>query len=238
MRVGASILFNQETCWQSYSWSLFRPLGGLQGVIDALDEYECDEISIVRPIRAHDSRAQLEADINMLKNTTSLTPLSFGGGIRTIEQVAMLKGSPIERLVFSSAFFEQDFQLLEYVRTNFGRQSIQCLLPCLLKDEKLWLYKSSSAQLIPFESIDLSLVMQYANDFIIHDIVNEGDDDSFNRKLLHHLPFGAQRTVISGGIGQNTIAWASKQLIAACLLDNRTLHQEFSISGYKCAANL
>ena len=54
MRIGTSIILIDGYCYQSYNWKIMRPLGQLQNAIDSLEEYQCDEISIIRPIRDMD----------------------------------------------------------------------------------------------------------------------------------------------------------------------------------------
>ena len=79
MRIGATVLLIAGQCYQSYSWSKMRPLGRLEHVVEMLEEYQCDEISIIRPVRDDDSLSSLEKDLNVLKNINTMTPLSFGG---------------------------------------------------------------------------------------------------------------------------------------------------------------
>lgn len=238
MRVGATVLLRNQECWQSYGWSLKRPLGSLQGVIDALDEYECDEISVIRPIRENEQPESFLNDVQVLKRTLSSTPMSFGGGIRTVHQVALLEGMPIERVVLTSAFLNCNTALLENIKCTFGRQSIQCLLPCVMKDGRNFIYYPEARKYVSIECINKDFFARYANEIIIYDLENEGMNDKFNRDLLHGLPFSVQETVLSGGIGIETLKWAKSQGVAACLIDNRVLHSEFSIKGYKRAAKL
>ena len=67
MRIGSTVLLNENKCIQSYRWECFRPLGTLQGVIDSLEEYQCDEIAIIRPVRKNDSLDAFKTDISELK---------------------------------------------------------------------------------------------------------------------------------------------------------------------------
>ena len=55
MRIGATVLLYNEVAYQSYGWGLLRPLGNLQTVVDFLQDYQVDEISIIRPIKQDDS---------------------------------------------------------------------------------------------------------------------------------------------------------------------------------------
>ena len=47
-RIGASVIIKDQRAVQSYRWNVLRPLGEIQTVFSFLDEYECDEIAIMR----------------------------------------------------------------------------------------------------------------------------------------------------------------------------------------------
>ena len=129
MRIGSSVLLSGQCCVQSYNWSFLRPLGKLQTVVDELENFECDEIAIIRPVRKQDLLQDFAGDVDLLRRLKSMTPISFGGGIRSARHLQLIDGLPIERLILTSAFLSEDRTLLENAIRHFGRQSIQCLLP-------------------------------------------------------------------------------------------------------------
>ena len=61
MRIGASVLLENEECIQSYNWSLKRPHGNLSNIINFLDSYEVDEITIIRPVRRNNNIIKFSA---------------------------------------------------------------------------------------------------------------------------------------------------------------------------------
>ena len=104
MRIGASIIFYNGYCYQSYKWSQMRPLGDLNTVMSFLDSYEVDEICITRPIRANENHDFFRSDIKVLSKTFTNSPLSFGGGLRSEREVKYLSQLPLERIHLSNAF--------------------------------------------------------------------------------------------------------------------------------------
>ncbi|RZO96267.1 MAG: hypothetical protein EVA53_04120, partial [Gammaproteobacteria bacterium] len=104
MRLGSCLLFYNNYCYLSYGWNFKRPLGRLNDVISTLDEYEVDEILILRPIRGAND-PDWDSDIRELSNLNISTPLLFGGGIRSKEKLKDLQSLPVERICFSSASF-------------------------------------------------------------------------------------------------------------------------------------
>ncbi len=235
MRVGTTILLLDGYCYQSYNWKRLRPLGDIQNILDLLEEYHCDEISIIRPIRQKDDENTLKKDIEIMGNIKSLTPISFGGGLRTKNHIDILHKLPIERLIFNSAFCNKDKDLLTYVKELFGHQAIQAIIPFKIEKNKLFIFNSSLNNFVFIEDFDLSFVNEWANEIILFDTLNEGLKDSFIHDILDMINIEKSKLIISGGIGQKDIALAKKQKLASVLLDNKTLHNEFSIKDYKNA---
>ncbi|MBY7834401.1 hypothetical protein KW463_16295 [Vibrio fluvialis] len=238
MRVGSTVLLHAQRCVQSYHWSALRPLGDLQSVLDSLEEYQCDEVAIIRPVRDKDTFAQFEADVQVLHRLKTMTPISFGGGIRSLKHLALLNGLPVERLVFSSAFLAKDYVLLDKAKDLFGHQAIQCLLPIRVHNGGLEVFCSEKATFIAIDDIDLSFIQSYANEIILFDVVSEGKHNQFDFELLSTLSIENSKLIVSGGIGHESVRVASEKGLASVLIDNKVLHKEYSITSYKHAAKL
>ena len=123
--------------------NLIRPLGSLITVIEYLDNYGCDEISIIRPIRKKDNLDALKRDLEEIKLLKTMTPLCFGGGIRTIENLNLLRGLPIERLVLSSGFINTNKRMIKKAIELYGRQAIIAMLPSLITSDNELKYNSA-----------------------------------------------------------------------------------------------
>jgi imidazole glycerol phosphate synthase subunit HisF len=233
MRIGSILLLDNQRCVQSYHWKNFRPLGSLQLAMDSLEEFECDEVAIIRPVRNKDSFELFTKDLDVIRALKTMTPITFGGGIRTLQHLELLKDLPIERLMFSSSFITKDELLIEKASCLFGHQAVQCVLPVKLIGEIVCVYDCKLAQFCPLEAIDLGFVDQFANEVVIYDVDNDGAVNSFNESLLDGHPFLRNKIVVTGGIGKCTIDWARRQGVASVLIDNKALHQECSIKSYK-----
>ncbi len=235
MRIGSTVLLFNKSCVQSYGWNNFRPLGELQGIINSLEEYQCDEISIIRPARSEDNITQFIKDISVIKTMETMTPVCFGGGIRSTEHLKLLSDLPIERLAFSSAFINKDSSLLEMASSLFGHQAIVCVLPVANRDSKTYVFNSESAGYISIDELDWSYIDCLANEVVVIDIDNEGGKNIFDWSLLDFIPLSKNKLIISGGIGEKCVRKAREAQIASVLIDNKVLHQEYSISGFKNA---
>jgi imidazole glycerol phosphate synthase subunit HisF len=236
MRVGSSIILKDSYCYQSYGWKSMRPLGKLQNVIDFLEAYECDEIVILRPIREKDKIELFKKDIEQIHNLKCMTPLSFGGGLRSKEHIDLLHDLPIERLVFSSSFIhKEDSDIISYATSLYGHQAIQCILPFRSEDKEIEIFSSKLNEFIPLNKIDFNFISKLANEIILLDTNNEGLNNKFYDDIIDKINIDNDRLIISGGIGKKNIKIAKNNNIASVVIDNKVLHSEYSIKGYKNA---
>jgi phosphoribosylformimino-5-aminoimidazole carboxamide ribonucleotide (ProFAR) isomerase len=212
-----------------------RPLGRLQNVIDFLEAYGCDEVAIIRPVRDMDTMESFQKDINELLNLNCATPLSFGGGLRSVKHIDMLHNLPIERFMFSSSFIHKEADLLKYATDLYGRQAIQCVLPFIYKNDAISIFSSKLNQFIPIESIDIEFIQKHANEVILLDTKNEGLSDKFDKRVLEDIKIENAKLIIMGGIGKEDIRLGKNSAIASVIIDNKVLHGEYSIRGYKNA---
>lgn len=234
MRIGSSIILLDGYCYQSYGWKLMRPLGKLQNIIDFLEAYQCDEIAIIRPIREVDTRKSFQRDIDELIKVNCMTPLSFGGGLRDIEHIELLHNLPIERLIFSSAFIHKDFDLIKHATNLYGHQAIQCVIPFNYENDEIQIFSSKLNKFIPFDSINLDFIEKYANEIILLDTKNEGLSDEFEDEILEKIQINNKKLIVSGGISKKNERFIKKN-IASVIIDNKVLHNEYSIKGYRNA---
>ena len=224
MRIGCSIIFINGYCYQSYNWKIIRPLGALNNVLSFLDSYEVDEISITRPVRS--DNVSYESDIEIIKKSFSNSPMSFGGGIRNLNQLKYLKGLPIERFHFSNAFIHLNKDLIQKSINMFGRQAVVASLPIKIIKKVPYIFDGISGNFIYLSKEIFNFVNEYADEIILIDTDNEGLNDVFNFELLELTNFSINKIIISGGLGPKVIKKAKSINVASCLIENKVLHKE------------
>ena len=224
MRIGCSIIFINGYCYQSYNWKIIRPLGALNNVLSFLDSYEVDEISITRPIRS--DNVSYESDIEIIKKSFSNSPMSFGGGIRNLNQLKYLKGLPIERFHFSNAFIHLNKDLIQKSINMFGRQAVVASLPIKIIKKVPYIFDGISGNFVYLSKEIFNFVNEYADEIILIDTDNEGLNDVFNFELLELTNFSINKIIISGGLGPKVIKKAKSINVASCLIENKVLHKE------------
>ena len=226
MRLGASIILINGYCYQSYNWSYTRPLGSLEKVLSFLDKYEVDEICITRPIKGSDNLSVLANDLRAMRSSSCSSPLSFGGGIRSLASLKNLQQLPVERLHFSNAFFNMNSRLINKVKNQYGKQAIVASVPVKLVNGQLFFYDSPAKNFKILSNKIISYIKDNADEVLIIDTQNEGINNSFNFDILEAIDLPLNKLMITGGIGQKQISFAKDLGLISCLIDNRILHRE------------
>lgn len=229
MRIGSMVLFKNGYCYQSYGWNLLRPLGKLQNIVSHLDKYLIDDITIIRPIRDNENDSTLLSDLNEIKKLKSSTPISFGGGIRNINQLHLISGLPVERFVFSSALFNKESSLLRAATDLFGRQAIVGLIPFKLEAQ----VSVFNSQINKFVSVDKLNNIELCDEIILYDCENEGSPNGFNKDVVNNLKINPKNCVFSGGVSDLVNSFRNNDKTPKALsIENSILYREFSKSNY------
>ena len=237
-RIGASVIIKDQRAVQSYRWNVLRPLGEIQTVFSFLDEYECDEIAIMRYSRSNDNIDNFLNDVASISSCTISSPVSFGGGVRSISELNHLRLMPMERVIFSSAGICNETNLLNEASQTWGKQAMQCLLPVRMTNDGFQVYISKENNFVDLDIINFEFIDEYFNEVIIYDTDADGSYDKFNYSILEKIPLNTQKIVITGGVGLKIIKMAKDLELASVLVDNCVLHVQDSIKKYKKYAKL
>ena len=235
MRIGATVLISGDKAIQSYNWKLQRPLGSVQNAVEFLDKFECDEISLVIPMRSEIRHNEIHHTLKRLASIHSNSPVSIGGGLRNLSNFNKAAELPVERFIFSSEFIQRTTNVIEQAAKISGTQAIQCMLPMSVINNDYHIFHSAQNQFVPISKVCFSRISELADEIIIVDTRNEGNYDSFNFDFIREIPIEINRLVISGGTGIKTICRAKEAGLASVLLDNNAFYKEDHISGLKNA---
>ena len=229
MRLGTTLLFKDGYCYQSYGWKVLRPLGTLQNALDHLDSYELDEICILRPVRAIDHTYR--QDLERLRNAKSSTPLAFGGGIRNLDDIALLEGMPVERFVVSSALFNPDVRLIERLHSKYGEQSIVGFVPFSLKSQ-LQVFNPKENCFQSAQSLNAT-ALELCDEVVLHDCDAEGKNTGFSQEAVKLLGINHNKLLYSGGVSYLAkYPRSCDSMPKSILVENKILHRENSKKSF------
>lgn len=223
MRIGSTLLFLNGLCYQSYDWMYLRPLGNLQNAVKHLDAFKIDEISIIRPIRTIDS--SLKEDLQCLKSLKSSTPIAFGGGIRSLSDIDLLEGLPIERVILSSVLFAKNLQVIDKLTELYGKQAVVGFIP-FKNSESIEVFNSSKNEFCDLSSLNTN-ALDKCDEIILHDCASEGSSNGFSFDVIND--FKIDNIILSGGVSSEIKR--IKNLVPqpkSVLIENKVLHFENS----------
>lgn len=216
-------MFYNGLCYQSYDWMFLRPLGNLQNAVNHLDEYKIDEISIIRPVRTIDSC--LKGDIESLKRLKSSTPIAFGGGIRSLSDIDLLEGLPIERVIVSSVLFEKKIDVIDKLTDLYGKQALVGYIP-FKNSNKIEVFNSSKNKFCDLSTLNL-IALKNCDEIVLHDCNSEGSETGFSFEVIG--AFNIENIILSGGVaGELKKIKKLDPHPKSVLIENKVLHFENS----------
>lgn len=194
---------------KSYGYRFWRPAGGLRTALMNLDRWLVDEILILDISR----RDRLDPGVvEEIRASRISTPLAYGGGIRSSEDVDCLLAAGCERFVLESMLFQFP-ERISGLADKVGAQALIASLPLSVTDEGLWQIDNKYAAClgVPSMALDTGSLCRTFNDWPVAEIMaidsaNEGSAGRFSlvtREGDHPLADLQKGIIWFGGIDAN-----------------------------------
>lgn len=178
-------------------------LGDPVNSVSIFNTFRVDEI-VVLDIGA--SAAQRTIDFGLLRDiaTEARMPLSVGGGVRTLDQVSMLLSMGVEKVILSTALYEDPCFVADAVRA-FGSSSITACVDIGTD----WLrrtvvFSKSGKKKVSSNPLEVCKTIEElgVGEIIIQSISNDGTMNGYNVTLLSELSSALRVPVVAlGGAG-------------------------------------
>ena len=179
-------------------------VGDPLNAVRIFNEKEADEIIII-DIDATTERN--EPDFSLISNIASecRMPLSYGGGIKTIDQAKKILSLGVEKVTISSIIFE-DINFVTELSKQVGRQSIAVVLDVKKKrfSKKYECYTHNAKKNTKQCPIELSQILEKkgAGEIIINSIGNDGLMNGYDLEIIHKVKSNLSIPVTAiGGAG-------------------------------------
>jgi len=176
-RLIATVLIRNGVTVKSYGYRFWRPAGSLATALVNLDRWAVDEILLLDVSRRSVIQPETLAEIRKAKIST---PLIYGGGIRTPNDVMRLLEVGVDRFVVESLINQRTDSLRE-IADIVGKQAILGSLPVIWDGAAFRAWTSSG-------SVDLDVAMSRLyeaplSEVLIIDADNEGHYGKFSQGL-------------------------------------------------------
>jgi cyclase len=220
---------------QSFGYRRYLPIGHPTIVAENLDRWGVDEILVLAIDR---SIKGLGPDVELLNalGTLSLsTPLTYGGGIRSVEQASLVVQAGAER-VCVDALLHGDRGALREISMHIGSQALVASLPLGMESGDVQLYDyvtrtQRAANGVLAQIFEDGLI----SEALVIDWRHEGARNGFELDLLRRFPVPGVPLIAFGGLSETVQieeALCMPQVVAVGV-GNFLNYQEHSVQHYK-----
>jgi imidazole glycerol-phosphate synthase subunit HisF len=162
-------------------------VGDPLNAVRIFNEKEVDELMVLDVDATVERR---EPDYALIRNLAAecRMPLSYGGGVRTVEQFERLVGLGVEKVAVSAACFE-DPALVHAASVRVGRQSVVVVLDVRRRRSRFEVFTHRGTCATGREVADLARQAeeQGAGEVVINSIDNDGEMKGYNLDLVRHV---------------------------------------------------
>ena len=225
---------------QSFGYRRYLPIGRLAVVVENLDRWGVDEIMVLAIDR---SAKDLGPDVELLNTLSALsisTPLTYGGGIRNVEQALLVVQAGAERVCLDTALHGDPGALRE-ISTHIGSQAVVASLPLSIEAGRiLWYDHLARKQSSPDKAINRIFDDGLVSEALVIDWKHEGMRNGFEMDLLQRFPVAGIPLIAFGGLSEPAQIKRVLKMpqVAAVGVGNFLNYTEHSVQRYKDSLRL
>ena len=229
-RIFPIITVKNDLAVQSYRYNQFRPLGSPLSLIKNYERWCVDEI-LINCIDA--TTRDKQPNFELVKSVSALkirTPLTYGGGINSIEQAIKLIKSGCDRLLIECMFWRDPKTCMEIAKI-LGQQALILSLPVRKNDEKILRYDYISKRFYDIKTDDILRIEKTFSEVLFIDVQNEGISSSFSLDP-NSLSLNGVGKILFGGISDYSQVrkFSQNNSVNGCAIGNFALHKELKVN--------
>lgn len=199
-RVIPTLLLKDASLVKTIKFDKYQYIGDPTNTVRIFNELEVDELSFLDISATVENR---KPNYQLLKDIAeeSFMPLSYGGGITTLEQVKRILGLGFEKVVINSCFHSHS-KLIEKISSHFGSQSIVGSIDV----NKNWtgrrsVYSHSGLLKHKITPVELAKKMEEAGcgEIMITSIEKEGSWQGYDIELIKEIENSVTIPIIANG---------------------------------------
>ncbi len=201
-RIIPTLLIDDRDLIKTVQFDKRTYLGDPVNAVKIFNRKGIDELSILDIGATKNDR---EPDYELLKDIASeaFMPLSYGGGIRTIEQIHKILSIGYEKVVMNTALIQQP-ELITMASRDFGSQSIVASIDAKKMGKDYKCYICDGEKETNYSPWELALEAEKlgAGEIIINSIDNDGEMKGYDINLVKRVSDSVRIPVVAiGGAG-------------------------------------
>ena len=238
-RVIGKILLNGNWAVQSKHFKTHLPLGRPEIIAEFLDHWQVDEILLIDRLASREGRT-IDPDIVSRVVEVCRTPLTVGGGIKTVRHAKTLVKNGADRVCINSSAY-QDPQVIQSLSDVLGSQAVVAHGDFIYQGSQPVLFDHINARAtdVNIDDFAVNMVANGAGEIILHSVERDGTKTGYDESLYRNIGEIVGVPLIASG-GYGVPSHASDVLatgVSGIAIGNQLHFNEHSVSVIKTAIN-
>lgn len=198
-RIIAALPIVGQTAVQSIGFKKYLPLGKPEIAIEFLNQWGVDEI-IALQIDARKRERQIAAEQIQQLASKCFVPLTYGGGVKTIDDVNLIIQNGADKVSLNQAVLHQPKLITEIAR-QYGNQCIVASIDIVKVDNTWKVFDYLTQQIHPVDFITLikQTIDAGAGELLINAVHKDGKYSGYDIELMKQICEIAAIPVLAAG---------------------------------------
>ncbi len=220
---------------QSFGYNRYLPLGKPEVLVMNLDNWGADEIIIQSIDRSINNNGPDFELLNSLIDLSLTTPLTYGGGIYSLDHAVEVIKTGCERIIVDNILHTNQNNL-EEISLEIGSQAIIASVPVKYdKDTIYWFDYKNRKLKSNFQNLINVINKKLVSEIFLVDKDNEGYQNAFKKEIYESFPISKIPLILFGGLtNKNDIkSFLNCKNVSAVAIGNSLNYIENAIQSFK-----
>jgi len=230
-RVIPVILVHNMQVVKSRGFADYRVVGNIEQTIEVFNRRKVDEI-IIFDIGASKDSSGVNLNILQLISRNTLMPLSYGGGISSLQDIERCLSSGCDKVVINYQAIN-NIKLLKDAVNKFGAQAIVVAIDYKLVNEKYRVYNHVTGDTLKVELFDfIDKVLSFGiGELVLTSVDADGTLSGYSVDIIDYIADTHTPVLMNGGCGcPEHMASVLKKDISGCCAGSIFYYTKY---GYK-----
>lgn len=203
IRIIPTILYDEFKMVKGINFNSWRTVGNIIQAIRIYKIRQVDEL-ILLDISATNKNKEINLDLIKDISEDSFMPLTFGGGIKNIEQISNIIKNGADKVSINSAA-TNNLELIYNASRDFGSQCIVVSIDYKIENNQIVIYSNSGTKKTNLNILDYikNLEEAGAGEILLNSIDKEGTMSGYDIKTIKLITENSGIPIIaSGGCGK------------------------------------
>jgi len=243
------ILLRNGIIVQSRNFKRYQALGSPTAAVERLSNWASDELiyldisstptyDLNRDDLNHPIYSTIKEIIRLVSKRCNI-PLTFGGGLRTLEDAALRINLGADKITLNTAVFENPI-LIRQIAEIYGKQCVVISIDVKKEENGKYVVYKRGKEPTTYDPINFAKQMENegAGEILLNSINNDGAMNGFDLELIHNVADSVKIPLIAiGGAGnwqhfEDVLSQTSASAVAAANIFQHTENSVFNCKKY------